>query len=61
MGDLFHKSLEKESVLFALAQHVTLVKGSGWATLKGSEGISILNRYQHFHLLYLPVSTKPPK
>lgn len=46
MSDLLHKSMEEESAIFALAQHVALVKGSGW-TIEGREGISLLNRYQH--------------
>lgn len=46
MSDLLQKSMEEESAIFALAQHVAIVKGSGW-TIEGREGISLLNQYQH--------------
>ncbi len=46
MSDLLQKSMEEESAIFALAQHVAIVKGSGW-TIEGQEDISLLNRYQH--------------
>lgn len=46
MSDLLQKSMEEELAIFALAQHVAIVKGSGW-TIEGQEDISLLNRYQH--------------